>query len=123
MSGLLIASETTWITSVVSSSLDQSLSLYRPSAATDGYGHDTYTYPGSPTHTIACNVTKPSSTVLQAYANVIGSRRSLVLRVLSGTDILENDRIVYDSLNWVVQAKMNANSYSVTMSYIITAVV
>lgn len=123
MSGLLSASDTVWITATVTSALDQSLSLYRPTTANDGYGHVTLTYPGSPTHTIACEVIKPSSTVLQSYANVIGSKRSLVLRVMSGTDILENDRIVYDSLNWVVQAKMNANSYSVTMSYIMTAVV
>jgi len=123
MSGLLLTSETSWITSTVTSALDQSLPLYRPTASSDGYGHDTYTYPGSATHTIACNVTKPSATVLQAYANVIGSRRSLVLRVMSGTDVLENDRIVYDSLNWVVQAEMEPSSYSVTKQFIMTVVV
>lgn len=122
MAGLLTTSETTWITSTVSSSLDQSLPLYRPTKSRDSYGHDTYTYPGTPTSTIACNIIKPTATVLQSYANIIGSQRALTLRVMSTTDVKERDRIVYDALNWEVQNLMDAESYTVTKEYLITVI-
>jgi hypothetical protein len=122
MAGLLIASENTWITSTVASILDQSLPLYRKTTSADGHGGTTETYPGNPTHTIACNIIKPSASVLQTYAGIIASQRSLVLRVMNTADVLEGDRIVYDSLNWVVQALMDASSYTVTKEYIISVV-
>ena len=123
MSGLLTASETTWMTSIVSSALDQSLPLYRKTTSADLYGGTTESYPGSPTHTIACNITKPSANMLAAFDCIIGSQRAVILRVMSTTDILEGDRVVYDGLNWVVQKFLDASSYTVTKECLISVVV
>lgn len=122
MAGLLNADEVTWITSTVSSSLDQSLPLYRPTKASDGYGHTTLTYPGSPTATIACNVGKPSATQLQAYADIIGTQEAMMLRFLQTTDIREGDRIVFQGENWLVQNVQNADSYTVTNDALMTII-
>ena len=124
MSGLLTAADTTWITSTVSSSLDQSLPLSRNSGqgtSNDGYGHSTPNYASQ--GNISCTVAKPSASVLQSYANIIGSQRALTLRAMSTTDIRQGDHVTYDGLTWLVQSKLNANSYSVVIQYLMTVIV
>lgn len=119
---MLSAAEITSQQATVAASLDVTLPVYRKTVANDGYGHTTETYPGSPTHTIACNIIHPTATVLQLYASVIGSQRALTIRVMEAADILEGDRVAYDGLNWKVQNLLDAESYSVTKHYLITTV-
>ena len=123
MAGLLTSADVAMMSSTVATILDQSLPLYRKSTASDGYGHTTETWPGTPTHTIACNITKPSATMLQAFAGIIGSQRTVILRVLSSTDILEGDRVVYDGLSWTCQKFLDASSYTVTKEILISVVI
>lgn len=119
---MLSAADLASIATTVAASLDQSLPLYRKTASTsDGYGTSvpTWTSEGN----IACTVAKPSATNLTTYAELIGSQRALTIRALQTTDIREGDRVVYDSLNWLIQRVLNANSYSVTKQYLMTVVV
>ena len=124
MSGLLTASQITNITNTVSSSFDQSLPQYRNTGlgtSSDGYGHDTTTWTSK--GNLACTVARPSASTMQAYAGIIGSRRALTMRAMSTSDVKQGDRITYDGLYWIVQERLNANSYSVTTSYLMTSVV
>jgi hypothetical protein len=120
MAGLLSAAQLANITTVVASSLDQSLPRYSKSTASDGYGHKTETWNSQ--GNIACNIIKPSATQLQSFASIIGSQRALLLRVMSTATLNEGDRIVYDGLNWLVQNLQDAESYTVTKEYLITVV-
>jgi hypothetical protein len=122
MSGLLTASQLTYITSIVSRSFDQSLPLYRPTKVSDGYGHTTLTYPNVPTSTIACNVGHPSATQLQSFADIIGTQEAMMLRFLSTTDVREGDRVVFQGENWLVQNVQNADSYTVTNDALMTII-
>ncbi len=123
MAGLLTATETASILATVTSALDQSLPLYTRSVGKDSSGHNTESYPGSPSGTLACNVLTPSATVLQTYAGIIGSKRALVLRVLTTATASAGDRVVYDSVNWRLQALIEQSSYRFTKRYLITTVV
>ncbi len=124
MAGLVTSAETTWITSVVSSSLDQSLPWTRNTGqgtSSDGYGHSTDTEVSQ--GALACNVRRPSASVLQLYAGIIGSKRALTLRVLSTTTVRQGDHVTYDGVTWTVQALIEPQSYAVTKDWLITAVV
>ena len=122
MAGLLNADEVTWMTSIVSSALDQSLPLYRPTKASDGYGHTTLTYPNTPTSTIACNLGKPSATQLQSFADIIGTKEAMTMRFLNTVDVREGDRVVVNGENWLVQNVENSDSYTVTFDALITVI-
>lgn len=119
---MLNASDLAYITSTVQAALDVSLPLYRKTISQDGYGHSIETYPNTPTSTIAVNLKQPSATQLVAYAGKIGSQRALIMRAMQTTDIREGDRVVYDSLNWIVSNIQNAESYTVTKEYLLTVV-
>jgi len=122
MPGLLTASEIAAITTTVQGALDVTLPLYRKTTALDGAGHTTETYPGTPTSQVQCNIIKPSATLLQAYADIIGEQRAILIRVMQTTDVRQGDRIVYDGLNWKVQNLQDAESYTVTKEYLVTTV-
>lgn len=122
MAGLLNADEVTWMTSTVASALDQSLPLYRPTKASDGYGHTTRTYPSTPTATIACNTMKPSATQLQTFADIIGTQEAMMLRFVPPTDVREDDRIAFQGENWEVQNVQNAESYSFALDALMTVI-
>lgn len=121
MAGMLTASEVAWITPIVASSLDVSLPLSRKTVVSDGYGHNTESWVSQ--GNVDLNIIKPSATQLQAYADIIGEQRALVIRTMQTTDVRQGDRIVYDGLNWLVQNLMDAESYTVTKEYLITTVV
>src|SRR5438128_2285580 len=101
MAGLLTAAEIASITATHAAALDQSVTLYRKSTASDTYGHKTETWNSQ--GSVSVNVFKPTASTLQAFAGIIGSSQALMLRFSSTTDIREGDRIVYNSLNWLVQ--------------------
>ncbi len=122
MPGLLTGAELAWMTPIVASSLDVSLPLYRDtSTAQDDSGHhlETWTSQGN----VSLNIIKPTATLLQLYADIIGEQRALIIRVMQITDVRQGDRFVYDSLNWRVQNLMDAESYTVTKEYLVTTVV
>ena len=120
MAGLLSGAEITSITATVASVLDQSLPLYRKTTAADTFGHSTETWNSQ--GNVSVNIIKPSATQLQSFAGIIGSKRALILRAMQTTDIREGDRVVFDSLNWLVQNVQNADSYTVTREFLITVI-
>src|SRR5215469_613961 len=113
---MLSSAEMAWQAALVAASLDQTLTLSRDVMTTDSYGHQK---PASTaTSTIACNVTKPTASQLQEYADKIGSARSLILRAMQSTDIREGDHVAYDSLTWMVNGVLDAASYSYVRRYL-----
>lgn len=117
---MLSAAELASITTTVASALDVTLSQYRSTKTADTYGHTTKarTLIGS----IKCNILKPSATQLQAYADIIGSQRALVIRVMQASDVQEGDEFFYDGLYWIVNNLQDAESYTVTKEALITVV-
>jgi hypothetical protein len=122
MAGLLSAAQLANITTVVASSLDTPVAAYRKTTVSDGYGHKTETYPGTPTFTANVNTYKPSASTLQTFAGIIGSSQALMMRFLSTDDFREGDRVVLFGLNWVVQNVQKAESYTVAYDALITTV-
>src|SRR5438128_8076493 len=106
MAGLLTAAEVATMQATVASALDQSLPFLRKTTTNDTYGHITETWVSQ--GNVSLNIIKPSATLLQLYADVIGEQRALVIRVMQTTDVRQGDRLVYDSLNWLVQNLMDA---------------
>lgn len=122
MPGLLTSADTSWITNTVTSSLDQSLPQTRNSlqGTSDANGHpqENYVSQGN----LACTVGNPTASELQEYAGIIGSKRALKLRAMSSADVRQGDRITYDGLQWEIQERLNANSYSVVTRYLMTTI-
>lgn len=122
MAGLLSSTQLANITATTQNALDQSLPLSRNTTLgiSDGAGHalETWVSQGN----VMCNVSKASASVLQEYAGIIGSRRAVTLRAMQTTDIREGDRVTYDGLTWVVQERLNSNSYSVVNRFLMTTV-
>ncbi len=117
---MLSAAEIASMTATVAGALDVSLPLSRKTVTSDGYGHSIETW-GS-VGNVQVNLIKPNATQLQVYATLIGSQRAMMIRAMQTTDIRENDRLVYDSLNWRVQNVRNAESYTVTKEYLMTTI-
>jgi hypothetical protein len=118
---MLNAAEMASMTTTVASSLDVTITRLRTTAtAKDGYGHSTS--PTQSSATIKCNVIKPSSTQLQAFADIIGSQIALLIRVMPTDDVHEGDTVVYMAKNWLVQNIQNAESYTFANEYLITSV-
>lgn len=122
MPGLLSTAQLANITATTAKSLDQSLPLSRNTTlgTSDGAGHASETWVAQ--GNVTCNVSKASASVLQEYAGIIGSKRAVTLRATQTTDIREGDRVTYDGLTWVVQERLNANSYSVVNRFLMTEV-
>lgn len=122
MAGLLTAPEITAMTTTVAGSLDQSLPLSRNTTlgTSDTNGRPIIT--SASQGTVACTVAKASASVLQEYAGIIGSQRALTLRAMQTTDIRQGDFVTYDAKTWTVEEVLNAASYSVTKTYLITTV-
>jgi len=139
---MLSSREIACMTSAVSASLDQQIILQRRTPSPDGYGHTTEIW--TTVDTPRCNVFKPSATMLQAYAAIIGSQVSLMLRVLPTTDIREGDSVivgkyalrtlgppaVYGVSNnyqlgnrWLVQNVQNSESYTIGVEALISLIV
>lgn len=117
---MLSASELASMNSVIASSLDVTITVQRKSTGQDSYGHANASY--ATVGTAKCNVVKPSATVLQAYADVIGTQLALVIRFMPTSDIREGDQIVYNSKSWRVQNILSAESYTFANEALITVV-
>jgi len=122
MAGLLQSSQTTWMTALVKKSLDKSLPQYRKSSTKtdDGAGHDTT--PMVSFGTLDCNVKSPTAGQLELYAGIIGSQKSVVLRVMDDSDVQQGDEIDYDGLRWTLHAVENADSYTFTKEWLAVVV-
>ena len=122
MAGLLTDAQKAWMQAIVASSLDVSVTVQRPPATPtfDVYGHDTSTY--STVGTAMVNVIKPSATLLQAYAGIIGSELALLLRFMPTTDIKEGDQIVYAGRTWRAYGIQSAESYTFTDEVLIVTI-
>lgn len=121
MAGLLNDAQITAIQAIVASSLDASLPLERNTPGADGSGHATESW--SSHGSIACNVKTPTASMLQLYADIIGSQRAVMLRAMQTTDIKQGDRITYDGLKWLIHEVQNAESYTFTKEYLAVTVV
>jgi head-tail adaptor len=120
MVGMLSDAEVASMRTTVQGALDVTLPLYRKAVTDDGYGHTTETW--NLQGDVLMNIIRPSATQLQVYADVIGSQRALMIRVMDDADVREGDRLQYDSLNWLVQNIQNAESYTVTKEFLITVI-
>lgn len=114
------ASEWTGITKHVLSTLDVTLPISRPTKTADGFGHTTTSY--SVVASVPMNLKNASATQLQTYAGLIGSSRAMVIRVMNNANIQQGDTLPYDGLTWLIQAEMNASSYTVTKEFMIVAI-
>lgn len=104
--------EITAMQAVVAGSFDQTLSLYRKTVITDGYGHSVETWPGTPTLMLPCNTRKPTTLELTVFADIIAGKRAMMLRYAPQSDVREGDRIVYLGVNWRIQQVAPAESYT-----------
>lgn len=118
---MLPASEMAWMSAIVASSLDVTVTVQRKSAGQDIYGHANGTY--TTTSTPKINICKPTSTQLQQFASIIGSQWALMIRFMPTTDIKEADHLLYNGQTWTVQNIQNAESYTFANEALITAVV
>lgn len=117
------------MTSAVQASLDQTITLQRRTATPDGYGHTTEVW--ATIDTPKCNIFKPSATMLQAYASIIGSQVTLMLRVMPTTDIREGDSVIFPSGSknyqfgnrWLVQNIQNSESYTIGVEAMVSLIV
>ena len=122
MAGLLTDAQKAWMTNIVASSMDTTVTIQRPPATPtmDVYGHDIST----PTTigTAAVNVIHPSAAQLTAYAGIIGSKRALFLRFLTTTDLREGDTILYLGKTWEISGLQGGQSYTFTDKILITTI-
>jgi hypothetical protein len=130
------------MTVTVAGSLDATVVVQRRTPSPDGYGHTTEVW-----NTISamtpCNIFKPTASLLQQYALIIGSQAALMLRVMPTTDIREGDSVVVGSYGmrafsqpflfgysghfqagsrWLVQNIQNAESYTIGIEALITLI-
>jgi len=119
---MLPAREKADMAATVAGSLDVTVTVQRPPSppVLDSYGHDV----GVPVTvgTAQVNVIKPSATLLQAYAGIIGSQLALLLRFMPTTDIREGDQIVYAGKNWKAYGIQSAESYTFTDEVLIVTI-
>ena len=122
MAGLLTNAQKAWMTAIVASSLDTTVTIQRPPATPtmDVYGHDIST--PTTVGTAQVNVIHPNAAQLTAYAGIIGSKRALFLRFMTTTDIREGDTIVYLGKNWEAHGLDSAESYTFTDEILITTI-
>ncbi len=115
---MLSASELASIQTTVTSALDVTLPQYRSASTLDTYGHTTRarTLIGN----IKCNIFKPSASKLQAFAEIVGSQQSIMLRMMQAEDVQEGDEFLYDDLYWIVNNIQDAESYTVTKEALLT---
>jgi SPP1 family predicted phage head-tail adaptor len=107
---MLSPNEITSMTAVVASSLDQSVPLLRKTVTQDGYGHSIETWNSQ--GNVQVNIVKPTATQLQIYADIIGSKKAVMIRFMASTDIREGDKITYAGRSWLVQNIETAESFT-----------
>jgi hypothetical protein len=120
MAGMLSDAEEAQYRAIVQQALDKSLSHYRKTTTDDGYGHSEETW--SQIADLSLNIIRPSATQLQLWADIIGSQRALLIRVMDDADVQEGDHIDYSGLTWLVQNIQDTESYTWTKEFLITVI-
>ncbi len=117
---MLSSQEIASMTATANASLDISMPFSRKTTGQDGYGHSTETWASQGSKMV--NTYKPTATILQTYASIIGTQKALMIRFATTTDIKEGDRATYLSRNWLVQYILDVESFTFVLDAIITEV-
>ena len=122
MPGLLSDAQKARMTTLVAKTMDVQVTIIRNTVTgTDSYGHTV----SAPTTigTPLVNIIRPTDTMLQQFAGIIGSQRALLIRYMPTSDIRQGDTLVYSGINWKVSEILISESYTVTNDALITAVI
>jgi hypothetical protein len=118
------AAQLAMMQSFVLKAFDQTCSIVRMTLTDDGYGGRIETpvsVPMLPTGTAYnCNTDAPSSAMLAIYADVLGTVKAMKVRVQSGQDIRQGDRITIAGDTWVVQIVLQPESYSTSQNVLVS---
>jgi hypothetical protein len=121
-SGFLPNTEMTAIRAVVTASLDLSCQIQRKTAPTqnaDGYQVDNYTTIA----TVNCNLTEPTTAMLQSYASLIGADQAYKARFSWNIDVKRDDQLIISGLPALrVQMVDDVSSYSADTTALVTVV-
>jgi hypothetical protein len=105
----------------IARSLDVTLPLERNTPGVDTSGHATESW--SSAGNIACNVKNATASMLQLYAEIIGSQRAVTIRIMETTDARQGDRITYLGLKWLLHELNDSESYTWTKELLAVTVV
>ncbi len=112
MPGLLSNAQLTALRTVATSALDISGVQVQRATRTD-LGNGTFSLSWATIATVAASEAKPSASIMQQYASVIGSATSWVMRLPYGTSYHADDRILMPSGDIRrIQADLSDSSYS-----------
>lgn len=119
---MIPASELTAMQATATSALDLSgVLVQRATRTPDGYG--AYTETWATLATVAGGWAKPTASVMQQYAGLIGSLAAWTVRLPYGTTCAANDRIVMPTGETLtVQADLSQSSYSTVKRVLATEV-
>ena len=122
MAGRLSAAQLGAFQTAATATLDISgVLVQRATTTSDGYG--TYSETWATIATVAAGWAKPTASIMQQYAGLIGALAAWTVRLPYGTDCLRNDRIVMPTGEVLtVQADLSQSSYSTCKRVLATAV-
>lgn len=120
--GFLPASELASIQATVNASLDLAgVQVQRLTRTPDNAG--TYSETWATIATVAGGWALPTAAVMAAYAGIIGSLKSWVVRLPAGTSVQRNDRLAMPSGDILtVQADLSERSYATCVRVLATEV-
>lgn len=123
MPGLLTTPQLTAMRAAATAALDLAgVQVQRATRTQDNEG--TYSDAWATIATVAGGWAQPSAAIMAAYAGVIGSLKSWVVRLPYGTAVRNGDRLVMPSGDTlVVQADLTQRSYATCVRVLATEVV
>ena len=119
---MIPASELDAMRAVATAAMDvPGVLVQRATTTSDGYG--AYSETWATIATVAAGWAKPTASVMQQYAGLIGALAAWTVRLPYGTDCLRNDRLVMPTGEVLtVQADLSQSSYSTCKRVLATAV-
>jgi head-tail adaptor len=110
---MIPAAELTAMQAAANSAMDQSITIQRDTQGQDATGHPVDNW--ATVTTVMGNLAQPSGTLMQNYDYLIGSQDTWMVRVPTGTNVLENDRLVIGAQTMRVQVLLAPQSYQTSM--------
>src|SRR6266567_2624749 len=107
---MLSSQEIASMQATANASLDISMPFSRKTTGLDGYGHSTETWASQGSKMV--NTYKPTATILQTYASIIGAQTALMIRFAKPTDIKEEDKATDLSRNCRVQYILHTEPFT-----------